>query len=303
MTLKLPSEVVAESFLPAFRLELAQRLDERDMTQQEIADVVGVSQPAVSNYVSGDVEVEAVVKDDPGFQRAVEEIADGVEAEEMGEFEVLSRTVDLVRRTMDRGPVCEVHEREQPALRGRGCDICVRDAGRAEEEAVLHSVRRAVRRFRGVEGVAEHVPAVGSNVAEALEHAEDSTDVAAVPGRLYVMRGGVHVPSEPEFGASRNVAEVVLAAMERDGSVRAGLNVATSAGLLEAARSQGFEVREFDAEREERAGELRSLFESGGADVVYHRGAFGVEPVTYVLGESASDAVEKLEKALNDTRI
>ncbi len=298
MALKLPSEVVVESFLPAFRLELAQRLDERGMTQQEIADVVGVSQPAVSKYVAGDVDVEPVVAEDPGFAAAVDEIADGVASGEMAEFEVLSRTVELVRSTMDRGPVCEIHEREQPSLRGRGCDICVRDAGRAEESAVLHSVRRGVRRLRSLDEVAGHVPAVGTNVVEALEDAQDPTDVAAVPGRVYVMRGGVHVPAEPEFGASRNVAEVVLAAKEVDGFVGAGLNVATSDALLEGFHTAGYSTEEFDAEREERRSELAVVFEDGVPDVAFHRGAFGVEPVTYVLAETAPDSVEKLEHAL-----
>ncbi len=298
MALKLPSEVVVESFLPVFRLELAQQLDSRGLTQQEIAEVVGVSQPAVSNYVAGDVEVESRVADDTAFREAVEEIADGVASGEMGEFEVLSRTVDLVRETMDRGPVCEVHEEIQPAIQGRGCDICVRDAGRQEESAVLHSVGRAVRRFRALDGVAEHVPAVGSNVAEALEDAEDATDVAAVPGRVYVMRGGVHVPAEPEFGASRNVAEVVLAAGEKDSMMKAGLNVATSDALLEEFEAAGYTLEEFEAVREERRSTLEDLFRDGLPDVVFHRGAFGVEPVSYVLGESAVEAVEKLERAL-----
>lgn len=299
MTLKLPSEIVVESFLPGFRLELAQRLDDRGLTQQEIAEVVGVSQPAVSKYVAGDVDVEDVVVDDPEFKAAVDEIAEGVSSGEMAEFQLLSRTVDLVRGMMDRGPVCELHEREQPSLRGRGCDICIRDAGSAEESAVLHSVRRGVRSLRGLDGVAEHVPAVGTNVVEALEDADDATDVAAVPGRVYVMRGGVHVPAEPEFGASKNVAEVVLAATERAPRVRAGLNVATSDDLLEAFTEAGYWTQEFDAGREERGSELAAVFGDGVPDVVYHRGAFGVEPVTYVLAETAPDAVEKLERGLD----
>ncbi len=300
MALKLPSEVVVESFLPAFRLELAQQLDSRGLTQQEIAEVVGVSQPAVSKYVAGDVDVDSRFERDRGFKEAVEEIAYGVASGEMGEFEVLSRTVDLVRETMDRGPVCELHEEQQPVIAGRGCDICVRDAGRQEESAVLHSVGRAVRRFRALDGVAGHVPAVGSNVAEALEDAEDTTDVAAVPGRVYVMRGGVHVPSEPEFGASRNVAEVVLAASRHEPAVKAGLNVATSDDLLKAFETAGYTLEEFEAEREERRTALEEAFGDGVPDVVYHRGAFGVEPVSYVLAESAVEAVEKLGHGLDE---
>jgi len=298
--MKLPSEVVVETFLPTFRALLADELSGRGFTQQEIAENLGVSQPAVSKYVAGEVSTEDAYLEDERVHDTVERVAEGYDDGTLDEYEALAEVLGLVRALEDRGPVCEVHEREFPALRGKGCDLCVRgsDSSLLIENETLGDVRRAVRRLKNAPGVAEHVPNVGTNVAQALPDARDETDVAAVPGRVYAMRGRVHVPANPEFGASENVAAVVLAAQAVDASKHAALNLATSDVLLDAALSEGMTTVEFDADREDRRETLSCAFADGVPDVAYHSGGFGVEPVAYVVSEDAPSAVEKVERLL-----
>jgi len=301
--MKLPSEIVVESFLPTFRALLASELSERGFTQNEIADRLGVSQPAVSKYVAGEVETEDAYLEDARVHDTVERVADGFDDGTMDGYETLAEVIGLVRALEDRGPICEVHEREFPALRGTGCDLCVRggDSSLLVENETLGDVRRAVRRLKSIPGVAEHIPNVGTNVAQALPDARDGTDVAAVPGRVYTMGGRVHVPANPEFGASKNVATVVLAAQAADASKRAAVNLATSDALLDSARVEGMTTVEFDADREERRETLDEMFADGVPDVAYHLGGFGIEPVAYVIAEDAPSAVEKVERLVRSS--
>lgn len=295
MSLRLPSEIVVEDVLPTLRVELARALHERSFTQQEIADTLGVTQAAVSKYLSGAATVEQVIAEDDRVQATVESIADGFDGGDLDEYEALAELLALIRTLEDRGPICQLHEASMPALEGMGCDLCVRgsDERLQTERDVLANVRRAVRQFAALPGAAEHVPNVGTNVAMALPEANDETDVAAVPGRLHAMGAKVNVPANPEFGASRHVARTVLTASEYDPSVRGALNLRTSDALIEAAREAGLDPREFDAGYEDRVETLRSLFEDGGVPgVIYHRGEFGIEPITYVFGGSAVEAVE-----------
>ncbi len=298
--MKLPSEVVVETFLPTFRSLLADELSDRGLTQNEIAERIGVSQPAVSKYVAGEVETEDAYLEDQRVHETVERVAEGYDDGTLDGYEALAEVLGLVRALEDRGPICEVHEREFPALRGTGCDLCVRggDSSLLVENETLGDVRRAVRRLKNVPGLAAHIPNVGTNVAQALPDAGDETDVAAVPGRVYAVRGRVHVPANPEFGASKNVASVVLAAQAVDASKRAALNLATSGAFLDAARDEGMTTVEFDADREDRRETLDEAFAEAVPDVAYHTGGFGVEPVAYVVAEDAPSAVEKLELLL-----
>ncbi|WP_459192800.1 thiamine-phosphate synthase family protein [Halosimplex sp. J119] len=305
MSLRLPSEIVVERFLPTARTLLAAELHDRGFTQKEVADRLGLTQAAVSKYLRGDVSVEDRFADDERFQATVERIADGFADGSMDGYEALAELLDLIRAFEDRGPICAVHEEEMPALEGLGCDLCVRgtdDAVLAEREA-LAAVRRASRRISNTPEMAADIPNVGTNVGTAVPGAADATDVAAVPGRLQAVNGRIMVPSDPEFGASQRVAETIRAAMAVDPEVRGALNLATSEALLAAARERGIEPMAFDADYEARGERLRERFrERGGVPrVIYHEGAFGIEPVCYVFGETAAEAaalaVELVEAA------
>jgi hypothetical protein len=294
MSLRLPSEIVVERFLPTARAMLATALDDRGLTQEEIADRLGVSQAAVSQYLRGEVALEERFADDERLQGAVETIADGWTSGSMDGYEALGELLAVVRAFEDRGPICAVHEAEMPALEGLGCDLCVRGVDEAvvAERDALDTVRRAARRLADTRGMAAHVPNVGTNVGTAVPDASDETDVAAVPGRLQAVGSRVLVPAEPEFGASRRVAGAVLAAMATDSGVRGALNLATSEALLAAARERGHDTMAFDASYENRGERLRAAFRERGSvpRVIYHEGAFGIEPVTYVFGRTAREA-------------
>jgi predicted fused transcriptional regulator/phosphomethylpyrimidine kinase/predicted transcriptional regulator len=296
MSLRFPSEIVVERFLPTTRALLAAELDDRGFTQQEVADHLGVTQATVSQYLREDTAIEQQFASDERMHETVARIADGFASGSMDGYDALAELLALIRAFEDRGPICAVHEEEMPALQGLGCDLCVRgsdDAVRAER-AALRATRAAARRLAGTPGIAEHVPNVGTNVGTAVPGATDADEVAAVPGRLQAVRGRVMVPAEPEMGASQRVAETILTAASVDPGLRGALNLATTEPLLDVARGQGYEPVAFEAGYEGRRERLAALFEerSSVPRVLYHEGAFGIEPVTYVLGETATEAVD-----------
>ncbi|WP_336328432.1 thiamine-phosphate synthase family protein [Halovenus sp. HT40] len=298
MSLHLPSEIIVERFLPTVRAMLAAELDEQGLTQQEIADELGVSQAAVSQYVRGDVTVEQRFADDQRLQSTVKTIATGLATGSMDSYEALGELLAVIREFEDRGPICAVHEEEMPALAGLGCDLCVRgtDDTVEQERSALAAVRRSARRLANTPGIAAVIPNVGTNVGTAIPEASDETDVAAVPGRLQTVGSRVLVPADPEFGASKQVASTILAAMSVESDLRGAINVATNDPLLDAAREAGYEPMDFDASYENRQQRLRESFADRGSvpRVIYHEGAFGIEPITYVFGETATEATARL---------
>lgn len=304
MSLRLPSEIVVEDVLPTLRVLLARKLADHGLTQQEVAAHLGVTQAAVSTYISGDPPVEARIADHPRTVETVESVAAGLAGGEMDGYDALAAVLELVRAFEDRGPICELHEEAMPELEGLGCDLCVRGANPElrTERAVLDDVREAARVLTTSPGVAAAIPNVGTNVGTALPDAEDIADVAAIPGRIYEMNGSVEVPAHPEFGASEHVATTVLAAVATDPDRRGAVNLATDDALLSAAEGRNLETMAFDADYEDRGGRLRDRFDRRERipDVLYHRGAFGIEPITYVLGGTGAEAARLAAELVAD---
>ncbi|GAA0216795.1 thiamine-phosphate synthase family protein [Halobaculum roseum] len=296
MPFTLPSEIVVEDVLPTLRVELAAELQRYGLTQQEIADELGVTQAAVSTYVSEDTATDPRIAKHPRTRAAVERVAEGLATDELDGYEALADILDLVRALEDRGPICEIHETRMPEIAGLGCDLCVRgvDPSVRAERAALADVRSAARTLSTTPGMAAFVPNVGSNIGAAPPDAETPTDVAAIPGRIYAVDGRVEVPANPEFGASRHVATVLLAAAAVDPDLRGAVNLATESAFLAAARERGIETMEFDADYEDRERRLRERFadRESAPRVLYHEGAFGIEPITYVLGANAEEAAQ-----------
>lgn len=305
MALHFPSQIIVDRFLPTARSMLAADLHQAGLTQQEIADWLGVTQAAVSQYLSGETTVDPRFREDQRMQETIGAVAAGIADGSMDQYEALGELVELIRTFEDRGPICEAHEAEMPALQGLGCDLCVRGFDRdiAAERSVVTEVRQAARLLADTPAMTGFIPNVGTNIGMALPDAETELDVAAIPGRIHAMRGRINVPANPEFGASQHVSRVILTAMSVDTGLRGALNLATTDGLLTAAREHGIDPLEFDAAYEDREERLRNALAERGTvpRVIFHQGAFGIEPITYVLGESARAAVELAGSLVGDT--
>lgn len=161
-----------------------------------------------------------------------------------------------------------------------------------------------------------YAPEVGINVVMALPppYAEGPGDVAGVRGRIVKCGGELRAVGPVAFGASSHLARLVLEAMKLDPRVRAAVNVAYSAELVERAEKLGYRVAFVDRAREPESvrrvegasmpwivGEAFKA--AGGApDIIYDKGDVGKEAMIRVLAGDAVEAVEKLLKLVRAPR-
>ncbi|MCS7135746.1 MAG: bifunctional hydroxymethylpyrimidine kinase/phosphomethylpyrimidine kinase [Nitrososphaerota archaeon] len=165
----------------------------------------------------------------------------------------------------------------------------------------LKCVKDAVRMLESNPAVAKLIPESQSNIAMAIPYAESKEEVVAIPGRIVRQPWGVKSSGCPEFGASRYVANAVLAAMECDPNVRAAMNIRLGEDVLNAARAMNLSVSRYDRRSEPedvkkiedmsvRWGITQAVKLHGGVpNIVYHEGDWGKEPMVIVFGK---DAVE-----------
>jgi len=288
-------EIVVEEFLPTVRSMLAEELRERGLTQSEVADVLGISQSAVSKYANGEVERNDRFLEDERVQNLVARASEGLAEETMSPVEALIEIEVLIRRLEDRDLIAEIHELEMPELSGHGGDFNVHDPDSELRvtERVRSSLRRGLTIVESASGFASLIPAVGSNLCECTPDADGIDDVAGVPGRIFDVKGRATIPSDPEFGVSEHVASLLLAARPNGVDARAALNVRYDPTLVSALEDAGHGTAEFDAEYDDLDAAVgAALRENPGATVLYHTGGYGVEPIVYLLGDDAEAVAE-----------
>lgn len=291
-------EVVVDEFLPTFRALLAGDLRDRGLTQSEVAELLGISQSAVSKYAHGDVDTNDRLAADERVQDLVARLGEGLASGDVTPVQALVETEVLIRQ-LERGDVlARLHEETFPPLAEYEGDFAVHDADSEVRtaERVLASVRRGVRTLENTSGFAGLIPAVGSNLVETLPDATGIEDVAGVPGRILDVKGRATVPGDPEFGVSEHVATVLLAARAGGSDARAALNIRYDDEIATRLAEAGLTTAEFDAEASVETAVGDAV--GGGVDVVYQSGGFGIEPAAYLLGPDAGVVAERVRELL-----
>ena len=174
-----------------------------------------------------------------------------------------------------------------------------------ERYRVIQELKKAMEVLKG-EKVGHFIPEVSSNLGYALPHAEGIEDVAAFPGRIIRFKDSVATHSDPEFGASRHVANIILAVMKFDPEYCSAMNIRHSKENVAQLKRKMFLVGHFDRRLEPKRVKEKegSSLEWGVREVlkkinrvpdfIYDEGDVGKEPMIRVLGRNPLEVVNKI---------
>jgi predicted transcriptional regulator len=125
MPMILPEELASKSVIPAIRALIVKRLvEERGMTQQQAAKLLGVTQPAVSKYLHQKRGAAIQLNGIKEINEATDEIAEMVSTHKAEPIEVMSKieaACDYVRRNRY---MCDLHKKLEPSMDADSCHIC-----------------------------------------------------------------------------------------------------------------------------------------------------------------------------------
>jgi hypothetical protein len=121
----LPEELASKSVIPAIRALIVKRLvEDHDMTQQEAAKLLGVTQPAVSKYLHQKRGAAIKLGGIKAVEQATDEIAELVSSRKAPQVEVMSKieaTCEYVRRNRY---MCDLHKKLEPNMDVNSCHVC-----------------------------------------------------------------------------------------------------------------------------------------------------------------------------------
>lgn len=289
-----PCEMMTESFLPAMRGLVAERLHGEGYSQGRIASLLGVTQASVSIYLGSRARSRELlgalgVSEDEGQMYA------SILAEDIKKSPVyaINTLYSLWADALGRGAMCGAHRGRHPAL--AECGMCVSRFGGAPEAGAdaIERVASAVKTLEGSSVFVKVMPEVSVNIAYAPEGATSPQDVVAVPGRIVRVRGLPRSFMRPEYGASTHVASVLLAVISKDSSKRAAMNIKLDAKVERLIRKMKLDILRLKADSPMLEG-LRAAMggRSRALDAVVDQGGEGTEPGLYLFAEDPAKVAE-----------
>ncbi len=154
------------------------------------------------------------------------------------------------------------------------------------------------------------IPEVSSNLGYALPYVDGIGDVAAFPGRIARFKDSIAATGDPEFGASRHIANIILTVMRFDSEYRSAMNIRYSKENVARLQGKGFLICHFDRRLEPKRVKEKegSSLEWGVGEVliklkrvpdfIYDGGDVGKEPMIRVLGKDPQEVINKILKAV-----
>ncbi len=176
-----------------------------------------------------------------------------------------------------------------------------------ERYQVIQELKRAMEVLKERK-IGHLIPEVSSNLGYALPQAEGIGDVAAFQGRIVRFKDSVATHSDPEFGASQHVADIILTVMRFGPEYCSAMNIRYSKENIARLKRKGFLVGYFDRKREPKRVKVKegSSLEWGVGEVlrkmrqvpdfIYDEGDVGKEPMIRVLGRNPNEVVQKILK-------
>ena len=141
------------------------------------------------------------------------------------------------------------------------------------------------------------------NVAYSLPNPKTRHDVCAIDGRITKRKAGPALCGSLEFGCSKHVASIILAATSIDPTIRAAINIRYSQETVDLCRKIGLSVGSFDRKFE--PPDAPSTMEWGTKqastscgfvpDIIYDTGSVGKEPMIRLVGTDPQDVLKKIK--------
>jgi len=123
-----PCEIVVKKILPALKAQIVKELHENyKMKQQEIAKILGITQPSVSLYLSGERGgFDDILKDEKakGEIAKLDEISGKIAKEQLSERNIMEALCNICNKLREDKVVCDLHVKLDKS-KDCSCGFCV----------------------------------------------------------------------------------------------------------------------------------------------------------------------------------
>ena len=251
--IRTPCEWTLSDFVPKIRRELVKELHEKkNYNQKQIANILGISQPRVSQYLTEEkkqirkMETQQfqLLEDqlNPIVTRTVNDIVEaldnGLKAPE---------TIPIIcyscRELRTGSALCTLHRFDYPDLESvispeKNCSLCLHwgtaPSNSPESKDSLNLRLNVLQRLESISKMlislrafVNSIPQIGAQLCLIFEGRgpDSSLNIAGFPGRIVQFKDGAKIVSRPEFNASKTTGSLLISIRKLNKKLSAVLSI------------------------------------------------------------------------------
>jgi len=124
----MPCEVAVKCVLPVIRAMLAKELMSTNrMKQKQVADILKVSQPAISLYVRKIRGRAISLENDEDIEELVRSVAAALAENKLSTRDMIPKYCEICKTIRAKGLLCKLHKAFDPTINIETCELCRTD--------------------------------------------------------------------------------------------------------------------------------------------------------------------------------
>ena len=296
-----PCEIVTQTLLPLIRGLVAQELIQT-MTQQEVAEKMGLSQPTISSYLKSlkklQIEGEEEYLENESIKQLVQEIIQEIISDSSSEDIIRSICSTCVSLRIG-GLTCRKHISLFPCV-DAGCQGCLPLIEKTvvdDRRVIIEELKEVAKLVEKDEEFVKLIPQVLMNVCQCIPNAATIDDVAAFPGRITKVRGKTRALLPPEFGVSEHMAKILIQVNQLNSLVCSTVCMIYNTKILSILDQKSIPMLKLSNDEFLKTFHLEELSKTIGSEAVkaffisgkekgifaiVNEGGIGIEPITYL---------------------
>jgi hydroxymethylpyrimidine kinase/phosphomethylpyrimidine kinase len=187
---------------------------------------------------------------------------------------------------------------------GRG--ISITKIGKAD--GIEKQLSNAILKFTKLENIFKYIPEVQTNFVFSKPNPKSLSDVLGISGRIVKADKNIIVAGSLRYGSSRHVGSAVLAMTKKFPAIRSAANIKYDKEFIKKAISKNFSVLHYERSSEPAKTKIKEgntiswgiknaiRDTTRPADLIFHKGDLGKEPMILIFGTNPEDVLGKLAK-------
>ncbi len=293
--MRFPCEFIASSFLPSLRIRVAHELRDRGLSQNRIAEILGVKQPVIVSYLQKDISEIGDKRVNPHLETLSAAVSEMLFSKQSLDY--VMRTICTKCKSLRvSGPICSIHKQMLPEINNiQNCSIC---SGFdtlptiASRSIILQSLNDTLEEMKSVKDLYQWIPEIGAQLAHCESDATDLDDVASFPGRIIKVKEQITNVSPPEFGCSKTSSLLLLWIKKNRPDIQWILSVKTKDELKEiflTKKIKFIETEHLDIEKNQVLSEIEKTNRIIDVQVLIDKASPGFESISYLFAQDKKE--------------